>query len=114
MVEWSTIPRVTIVLNKFLLGEIIKMARVIMTVEVENGSTWESAFRTHDDVIKAYGLRGPVEFSISGNEVAICFDPADTQKFLQIITEPQTAEAMKSDGVKRETLKVYVLDKIAF
>ena len=90
------------------------MAKVVMTAQVENSSTWESAFRTHNDVVKTYGLQGPVEFTVSGNEIARCFDPTDTQKFLQIITEPQTADAMKADGVKRDTLKVYVLDKTAY
>jgi len=32
-------------------------------------------------------------------------------KYLELMDSPETAEAMAQDGVKRETVKVYVLDK---
>ncbi len=90
------------------------MARVLMTAQVQDGAKWEASFRTHADIFKTYGLLAPVQFTVSGNEVALCVEPADAQKFLQTMSEPQTVEAMKTDGVKRETVKVYVLDKSAF
>ena len=45
------------------------------------------------------------------NEVAIYVEPEDLDKFFEIFKSPATAEAMAFDGVKRETVKVYVLDK---
>jgi hypothetical protein len=30
---------------------------------------------------------------------------------MEILESPATAEAMEADGVKRETVKVYVMDK---
>ena len=90
------------------------MAKVLMTAQVQDGVKWETGLRTHGDVFKTYGLLGPVQFTVSGNEVALLFEPADAQAFLKIINEPQTVEAMKVDGVKRETVKAYVLDKSAF
>ena len=90
------------------------MAKVLMTAQVQDGARWEASFRTHGDIFKTYGLRGPVEFTVSGNEVALCLEPADVKALLQTINEPQTVEAMKADGVKRETVKVYVLEKNAF
>ena len=90
------------------------MAKVLMTAQVQDGAKWEASFRTHGDIFKTYGLLGPVEFTVSGNDVALCMQPADAQAFLLTIKEPQTVEAMKADGVKRETVKVYVLEKNAF
>jgi hypothetical protein len=90
------------------------MARVLMTAQVQDGVKWEASFRTHGDIFKTYGLLAPVQFTVSGNEVALCIEPADAQAFLKTINEPQTVEAMEVDGVKRETVKVYVLDKSAF
>ena len=90
------------------------MAKVLLTAQVEDGVKWETAFRTHGEVFKTYGLLGPVQFTVSGNDVALCMEPADPQAFLKTLSEPQTVEAMKADGVKRETVKVYVLDKSAY
>jgi len=90
------------------------MAKVLMTAQVEDGVKWEASFRTHADIFKTYGLLGPVQFTVSGNEVALCMEPADAQAFLRTINEQQTVDAMKVDGVKRETVKVYVLDRSAF
>jgi hypothetical protein len=87
------------------------MAKVLMTAQVQDGVKWEASFRTHADIFKTYGLRGPVQFTVSGNDVALCMEPADAQAFLKTINEPQTVEAMKVDGVKSESLRVFVLDK---
>ena len=90
------------------------MAKVLMTAQVQDGAKWEASFRTHADIFKTYGLVAPVHFTVSGNEVALCVEPADAQAFLKTMNDAPTVEAMKADGVKRETVKVYVLDKSAF
>ena len=46
-----------------------------------------------------------------GNAVAVCFEPADLNKALEALNSPATVEAMTADGVKRDTVKVFVLDK---
>ena len=54
----------------------------------------------------------PIHFAtITGNEVACCFEPEDVDTFLKGLDSPETAKAMAFDGVKRETVKVFVLDK---
>ena len=45
------------------------------------------------------------------NEVAILWEVANLEKFLEMLDSPETAEAMAYDGVKRETVKLFVLDK---
>ena len=43
--------------------------------------------------------------------MAICLDASDLDTFMSILDSPATAEAMAHDGVNRETVKVFVLDK---
>lgn len=45
------------------------------------------------------------------NEVAILWEVADLDKFLEEVDSPETAEAMSQDGVNKESVKVYILDK---
>jgi hypothetical protein len=87
------------------------MAKVIVTSQVNDPVKWETGFRTHGDFFRSYSIRVPVNFAVAGNEVAICFEPENLDTFKRLMESQATAEAMASDGVKRETLKVYVLDK---
>ena len=74
--------------------------------------TWEEGFRTHGDLFRSQTVTKSINFAtIEGNEVAICIEPDDLDTFMQILDSPATAEAMEFDGVKRETVKVFVLDK---
>ena len=45
-----------------------------------------------------------------GNEVALIFEPEDLGTFMKIL-ESAGPDAMANDGVKRETVKIFVLDK---
>ena len=87
------------------------MPRVLVVAQVEDGAKWEASFRTHGDIFKTYGLKGPIEYGVSGNSAAVCLDPENVQAFLQTLQDQATADAMKADGVKRETVNVFVLDK---
>jgi hypothetical protein len=48
---------------------------------------------------------------MSGNKIAICMEPGDLDAFERSMESPATAAAMAFDGVKRETVKMFVLDK---
>ncbi len=48
---------------------------------------------------------------LKDNEVSLYAEPNDVDKFLEVMESPATKEAMAYDGVKRETVKVVVLDK---
>jgi hypothetical protein len=45
------------------------------------------------------------------NEVALYADPPDLDRWFAVLKSPDIAAAMAMDGVKRETVKVFVLDK---
>ena len=87
------------------------MTKIVVTAQVEDAVKWEEGFRTHADLFKSQTV-AKVEFSTTeGNEVAICVEPEDFDKFMEIFESAATAEAMEADGVKRETVRVYVMDK---
>lgn len=87
------------------------MPKVLVVAQVEDGAKWEAGFRTHGDLFKTYGLKGPVEYGVSGNTAAVCVEPENVQLFMQRLQDQATEDAMKADGVKRETVNVFVLDK---
>jgi hypothetical protein len=87
------------------------MPKVIITAQVEDAQKWEAGFKTHGEVFRTYDLKGRVEYSVVGNEVALCFDVKDVEKFKSAMQSPGTAAAMQFDGVKRDTVKSFVLEK---
>ena len=88
------------------------MPRVVVTSQVEDPVKWEKGFRTHGDLFRSQTVSVPITFGIvEGNQVAVCFEPKNLDTYMKILDSPATAEAMAFDGVKRETVKVYVLDK---
>jgi hypothetical protein len=88
------------------------MTKVVVVAQVEDSVKWERGFRTHGDHFRSQTVTKPIYFGTTdGNRVAVCFEPDDLATFLKIMAAPATAEAMAFDGVKRETVKMIVLDK---
>ena len=87
------------------------MAKVVVTAQVLDSARWEKGFRTHADLFRGEGVTKPIHYAIDGNEVAVCVEPDDLDKFLAGMRSTATAEAMDFDGIKRETVKMYVLDR---
>ena len=88
------------------------MPKVVVTAQVEDSVKWEEGFLTHGDLFRSETVTKPIAFGMSeGNEIAVCFEPDDLGTFLKGMDSSATANAMAVDGVKRETVKVFVLDK---
>ncbi len=88
------------------------MPKVVITAQVEDLVKWEKGFRTHGNLFRSQTVTRPIDFAtIAGNEVAVCAEPDDLATFMKIMDSPAVAEAMAFDGVKRETVKMFVLDK---
>ncbi len=88
------------------------MPKVVVTAEVEDLAKWEEMFRTHGDLFRSQTVTKPIDFAtMEGNQVAVSLEPNDLDAFMKIFHSPATAEAMATDGIKRETVKVYVMDK---
>jgi len=88
-----------------------KMPRVLVTAEVENLEKWEKSFRSHGDLFRQMGV-SRMEFATGpGNRIAVSGETNDLDAYMKIYNSPATAEAMAFDGVKRETVQMFVLDK---
>lgn len=89
------------------------MPKVVLTAQVKNVDAWEKAFRTHGELFKSQGQpTSPILYSKgAGNEVVVCSEVADVAAYQKMVDSPETIAAMEQDGVKRETVKVFVLDK---
>ncbi len=85
---------------------------MIITDEVEDPVKWEDGFRTHGDLFRSQTVTR-IDFGIGeDNNVAVCLEADDLKTYMKGLDSPATAEAMEFDGVKRETVKIFVLDQI--
>ncbi len=88
------------------------MPKVIATAQVKDATKWEQGFRTHGELFKSMTVNKPIHFNVSAqNEIVVCFEPDDVDKYLEILDSRATEEAMEFDGVKRDTVKILPLDK---
>lgn len=87
------------------------MSKVIITAKVNDSGRWEAGFRTHLELFKEYTATAVHFAATDDNEVAILWEIADMARFLEVLDSPETAEAMAVDGVNRDTVKIYLLDK---
>lgn len=88
------------------------MTKVLVIAEVENSTKWEAGFRTHVELFRSYSITKPIHFATHDNKAAVCFEPNDIDTYMASMDLPSTAEAMAYDGVKRETVQIFVLDKV--
>ena len=87
------------------------MTKVVITAQVEDLVKWEEGFRSHADLFRRQTVSKPISIGIAeGNEVSLIFEPSDLGTFMKLL-ESDGPAAMANDGVKRETVKMYVMDK---
>ena len=87
------------------------MPKVIITVEVQDPVKWEAGFRSHGEIFRTYGVNAPISYTTAGNQTVVCMEVANVETLQRQMALPATAEAMATDGLKRETFKMFVLDK---
>ena len=88
------------------------MARVLVVAQCADLAKWEQGFRTHGDLFRSMGATKPVTYGTTGeNTVAVCMEVSDLAHYRSILSSPATAQAMAVDGILRESVKSFVLDK---
>jgi hypothetical protein len=87
------------------------MPRIVLTAQVEDSARWEENFRTHGALLRSRGTSVTHFATNDDNEVVLLAEPQDLDQWFAVLKSPDTAAAMAMDGVKRETVKVFVLDK---
>jgi hypothetical protein len=84
--------------------------RFIVTGEVESLEKWEKGFRTHGDLFRRMAV-SKMEYATQGNRVAVSGETTDLDAYMKVFNSGATADAMAFDGIKRETVQMFVLDK---
>jgi hypothetical protein len=89
------------------------MPKLLVIAEVEDRAQWEESFRTHDVLFRSLRVfASPIRFGTNhNNEVAVLEDVDTIERALATFRVPEVIEAMKIDGVKRETVKDFIIDK---
>jgi hypothetical protein len=89
------------------------MAKIVVVAKCKDHAKWEAGFNTHGNFFRdEYGVTKPVSYGLGeDNYVVASFEPNDLAKAIKALDSPATAEAMESDGLVRDTVKVFVLDK---
>jgi hypothetical protein len=87
------------------------MPRVIITAQVEDSEKWKEGFRTHGALFQDQTVKVLHFTANDENEVALYQEVGDLETYFKVMSSPETAEAMAFDGVKRETVKIFVLDE---
>ncbi len=89
------------------------MPRIIITAQVEDQQKWEGGFRTHGNIFREQAIISPYQIGLEkdGKHVAVSAEVTDLDIFFEILDSQVTAEAMAYDGILRETVKVFVLDR---
>jgi hypothetical protein len=87
------------------------MARVLVVAQCQDAKKWEQGFVTHADLFRSMGATAPVNYGHEGNWVAVMLDVKDLDNYKRVLNSKATADAMAIDGVLRETVKMFVLNK---
>ncbi len=87
------------------------MAKVIVTAYVQDPVKWERGFLTHGDLFRSMKVRDAMHYAINGNEITVFTDVESLETFQRVMESQATADAMAHDGIKRETVKIIVLNK---
>lgn len=90
------------------------MTRVVITAKVKNVQAWEAGYREKAAMLRQLlRVSGPVQFctNTDTNEICVTSEPDDLKHYLSMAQTTQVADAMDKDGVIRETVQFYILDK---
>lgn len=90
------------------------MTRIVITAKVKDIVEWERGYRAHSPMLRdLMKVTKPVQFTTNdeSNEICISAEPDDLEHYLVMAQSPEIAEVMEKNGVIRETVKFYILDK---
>ena len=87
------------------------MPMVLITCQVDDVDEWEEQFRTHGALFREQTISRVDIGVLEDNHVALVCQVDDLDTCMKILDSPEAAEAMENDGVRRETVKVFVVDR---
>ena len=87
------------------------MSMVVVTAQVDDVAEWEEKFRTYGDLFLKQTISKVDLGSTDGGHVVCIFHVDDLDAFFEVLGSPETAEAMEGDGVDKESVNVFVIDR---
>ncbi|MGA7525348.1 MAG: hypothetical protein WBW84_23055 [Acidobacteriaceae bacterium] len=87
------------------------MITILVVAQCRDAKKWEESFVTHGPLFRTMGVIGPAHYALDGNWAAVQMEVKDLDHYNKMMSSPAIADAMASDGVLRETAKMFVLDK---
>ena len=87
------------------------MSGVVITAHIKDSAKWEKGFRSHRELFKQNNI-SLIHYTITkNNDVVLYSETDDVDAYMKFVQSPATIQAMAEDGVERDTVKVYPLDK---
>ena len=87
------------------------MTGVVLTAHVKDAAKWEKSFRTHSDLFKRNNI-SLIHYTITkNNDVVMYSETDDVEAYRNFAQSPDVARAMEEDGVERDSVKIYPLEK---
>lgn len=89
------------------------MPKIVATIQVKDLSKWEENFKTHGELFRRQTINGQYDYTMieDDNRVVLCADVSDVDTFFKVLESSEAEDAKDVDGVKRETIRFFVLDK---
>ena len=90
------------------------MPKIVAISQVEDLQAWEKAVRTHGDLFRRQTIRGRYEYTTVADEnrIVMCAEVDDVDTFFKELKSQDAEDAKDFDGIKRESLQFFVLDKV--
>jgi hypothetical protein len=87
------------------------MSGIVLTAHIKDSARWEKSFRSHGELFRQNNIT-LIHYTITNNnDVVMYSETDDVEAYERFVQSPATAQAMEEDGVERDTVKVYRLDK---
>jgi hypothetical protein len=86
------------------------MAKVLVVAQCEDAKKWRDNFVKHAALFRSMGATAPVSFGQDSDWVAVMLEVKDLDTYKKVLSSPATADAMAMDGIRRDTVKMFVLD----
>jgi hypothetical protein len=89
------------------------MPKIVATIQVADLAEWEERFRTHGELFRRQTINGQYDYAMvsEGNRVVLCADVGNVDTFFNVLESAEAEHAKEFDGVKRETIEFFVLDR---
>jgi hypothetical protein len=87
------------------------MHRIVALLDIDDAAKFEAGFRTRGELFRRQTIRSYHYKITDDNRVAVFGEVDDLDKYQEILASDETARAMAEDGVNRETVQLWVLDR---